>query len=344
MTKVIFHVGMPKCASTSIQAHFADNYAAYAAHGLLYPVAGRETTGYRSHRPLHHAPPADFPAIINEIAAEARALNCDNILLSSEELGNAVVQNSETEDLIKALQNHFGPSNVEVLFVIRNHWSFVSSSYAQFIKAGLFRVSERQLFKRPVPSINAYADCFRAQQGFDFFSFREFLQRFEAVSNGAKFNVMNINQPDSKGVIERVCNLFGIASAAEETRRNESLSQHELFCLLHARRRHGFDKVKPKRKFLLKGMIPDQTFTSPLFHIDAALAERIKAAADADRQFFESRFQVHINPPPAFTPDAAQSEGPIAPAANMVEFIDKIMSIEGLKMPRAKIIGRKKFT
>ncbi|NVO28941.1 hypothetical protein HJ526_16035 [Donghicola sp. C2-DW-16] len=204
MTKVILHVGMPKCASSSIQAHFADHYDAYVSLGLLYPAAGRETTGYRSHRPLHHASIAEFPVIIEQIAAEARSKNCENILLSSEELGNAVVKNSEIADLIKALQAQFGASNVEVLFLIRNHASFVASSFAQFIKAGLFRVSENLFFRHPEPSINAYAECFRAQNGFDFFDFHEFFQRFEAVANGARFNVLNINEPGGGSVIERV--------------------------------------------------------------------------------------------------------------------------------------------
>ena len=58
-TQVYVHVGMPKCASSSVQAHFHKHYGHYHRQGLLYPRTACQKADYRSHRPLLDADHAD---------------------------------------------------------------------------------------------------------------------------------------------------------------------------------------------------------------------------------------------------------------------------------------------
>lgn len=341
MTKVILHVGMPKCASSSIQAHFADHYQAYCGHGLLYPKTGRETKGYRSHRPLHHASAEEFPEFLERIAEEARQENCRSILLSSEELANSRVQKSDTQGLIRSLQDHFGTENVEILFLIRDHMSFIRSSFAQYLKGGLFRVSDTDFFARDVPSIRTYADCFLDKNRFEFFSFSAFFQQFEAIANGARINLMSIKEPKKGALLQRVCQLLEVPFVGEDTRQNERFSQHELFCLLHARKRYGLEQVKKKRRFLTKGMIVDPNFHSSLFDVDASLTERLTKTAIDDLSYFKAFSDVDIPTEFSFDDPVAGGTCYVEAPENLLRFIDRIMQIEDLKMPRAKRVGRR---
>lgn len=341
VTKVFLHVGMPKCASSSIQAHFADYYEEYCDLGLLYPKAGRETTGYRSHRPLHHATVEDFPKILTDISEEASLRNCHSILLSSEELANSRVQKSDTQALIQSIQSHFGAENVEILFLIRDHLTFIRSSFAQYLKGGLFRVNDKDFFSRDTPSIRTYADCFLEKNGFEVFSFSTFFQQFEAIANGARINLVSIKDPSGVPLLERICLLVGASFVGRETRRNESLSQHQLFCLLHARKRYGLNRVRKKRNLLVCGMIVDENFHSPLFDVDAFLVKRLCATAQQDSAFFKAKFQLDM--PIQFPSDdnLVDAEGPVEAPENLIAFIDRVMTFRNLKMPRAKRIGKR---
>lgn len=341
MTKVVLHVGMPKCASSSIQAHFADHYQTYCGQGLLYPKTGRETKGYRSHRPLHHASAEEYPELLKQIADEAREQRCRNILLSSEELANSRIQKSDTQALIRSLQNLFGSENVEILFLIRDHLSFIRSSFAQYLKGGLFRVSDADFFARDVPSIRTYADCFFEKNQFEVFSFSAFFQQFQTIANGARINLMSIKEPNMGPLLKRVCELFDAPFVGEDTRQNERFSQHQLFCLLHARKKYGREKTKAKRRFLAKGMIADPEFHSSLFDVDASLAERLTQTAIQDLNYFKPFSDVYIAT--AFSADAKPTceQDSIEVPENLLRFIDRIMEIEDLKMPRAKRVGKR---
>lgn len=338
---------MPKCASTSIQSHFAKNYAAYARKGLLYPKAGRETQGYRSHRPLHDAALKDIPGLLDLIEAEARRRACHTVLLSSEELANSRFDRKVAGALIRNLQDKFGPGNLQVLFLIRDHVSFAQSAFSQFIANGMFRVNEKSFFAREPLSISGYADAFLKKNGFEFFSYSDFARRFLALSEGSAFEVMSIDPAagDRTGIIERVCRMAGVPSLRTEAVRNSRLSEYELFALLHARRVYGFSKVGERQRLLLRGLPDRPRFRSPIFRIDSGLATRIAEAAERDRDFFQERFSVPIATDIQKRVEAGgPHEGPRVPDERLAAYIDAILSPQDMSGLRAALIAKRIFS
>lgn len=330
-TTVHLHIGMPKCASSSVQAHFWDNYDAYRQQGLLYPRTACDTTGYRSHRPLHATPTAELPQRVREIAEEAAAAGCDRILLSSEAFINSHWDRSESAAVLEALQAEFGAENLRLLFLIRDHASFLSSAFAQFIRAGLMRVPPEPVFAHEPLSIIGFANAFRARNGFEIFSYSDLLTRFAGGGREVACDVLSIHKGDCGGgdIIDKLCRLFGVTAQAVGAASNTRLTERQVFCLLHARKRYGFERVKPRRAALIRGVGKGAQFSSPVFRPDAALFERLEVAAAADHAFFTSRF------PGPFEavfrlprdPDLSQ-EGRRAPAPKMSAFIDAVMTAE----------------
>lgn len=274
-----------------------------------------------------------------------RRCSRDRILLSSEDFLNTRWDKPESQVAVEALNAKFGRDNVRILFVLRDHLSFVESAFAQFVRAGLFRVREKAVFRQAQPGITAFADTFRDKNGFEVFDFAQFLSRFPMGENA--IDVLALHKDDCGGgdIIEKTCRLIGVPSAPLEPSRNPRLSERQLFCLYYARKRYGFDKVKPRRHFLARGIDSAQAFSSPLFHPDAALRARIAQVAAQDKLFFTSRFAGPFDA--SFQPidlDGPAPEGQLRPGAKMMQFIDAVMAPEAITMAetleiRARIFG-----
>ncbi len=349
MTQVLLHIGMPKCASSSLQAHFWHNHEHYRRQGLLYPRTACETTGYRSHRPLHETPADGLAGVVAANAAEAEAAGSDRILLSSEAFINSYWDRPEAGDVVRALQAEFGARNVRLLFLIRDHLSFTRSAFAQFIRGGLMRVPEAAVFDHAPLGIAGFAEAFRARHGFEIFSYKDLLTRFAERAGGladSAIEVMSIHRSDSGGgdIVEKICRHLAVTAAPLEAATNTRLSERQLFCLLHARQRYGFERVKRRRPFLIRGVGRGPGFTSPVFRPDAALFARIQDAAASDRAYFTARFrgpfEALFQLPAA--PDLGQ-QGRRQPGAKMVEFIDAVMTPADMTMKEALAIRNRLF-
>ena len=135
-----------------------------------------------------------------------------------------------------------------------------------------------------------------------------------------------------------------MTAAPLEAATNTRLSERQLFCLLHARQRYGFERVRRRRPFLVRGVGRGPGFTSPVFRPDAALFARIQDTAATDRAYFTARFSAQSSgqssgrfealfQPPA-APDLGQ-QGRRQPGAKMVEFIDRVMTPDAMTMAEA---------
>lgn len=328
MTKVFLHVGMPKCASTSLQAHFYQNYDAYRDLGLLYPRVGCESYGYKSHRPLHRAVSEDNKRMLDEIAVEADKSACHTILISSEELSDRLFDQEDTKTLVNNLNSQFGRENVNLLFFFRNHFEFIESAFAQFLKGGLLRVRESDFFRRTPLGLAGFSDCFHQDNGFEFFSFSDFIERFGEGSFENRVHALSIHKDDcgGKGILNSTCNLLGVPSFSADEILNIRLSEKALFFFLHARKQHGFRKFKSRRQFIRQVFDNDQKFQSPIFRFDAEFFERVKNVAAMDKAFFEKRFKVTYDAMFKVPSSINFSQnGPRIPEDREIELIAKIV-------------------
>lgn len=343
-TKIYVHVGMPKCASTSVQGHFFDGYAHYHQQGLLYPRTACEMGGYRSHRPLLDAPTDEMPALIEEIAQEAEQHSCDRILISSEEFIHSRYDHEQPLTLIELLNQRFGTQNVTLIYLLRDHVSFMESTYAQYIKGGMFRISDHRLFAQDRFDLEGFADQFQRTHGFEIFSYSDFFTRFEGRKAGNKIEYFSIHREDNQGkdVIETLCDFIGVPKIEESQRKNSRMSEQALFHILHARKRHGLRNVRPRRSILARLFSDDDTFRSPLFRMTPALHQRIEAAAVTDRDFltehsprkFDKMLQVSDR-------DFSSVDGPVTPSAAVLELLDYIVTSDEMTVAKARKAAEK---
>lgn len=290
MTTVYLHVGMPKCASSSLQAFFHHNDSQHRALGLCYPRTCRQPTGYFSHRPLHDLPPEGVPNAVREIAAEARAAGCEKILLSSEEFSNSRWDREITSHIIEALNAEFGLKNVRLVFLFRNHFSFVESVFAQFLKGGMFRVPAHGFFKRGNTDILAYTRSFRNRNGFHFFSYNSMVNRFRVHAPKNGFEVYSIEPPDLGGrdIIEVLCAKLGVPYENPRSPSNTRFSQKALLGLRYSRAKYGFHETRTERNKINKLLAHDQPEFSPIIQVSDPLFMMIKRAMREDQGLFRT--------------------------------------------------------
>jgi len=169
MTTVYLHVGMPKCASSTIQGYFNRNDQRNRNAGFVYPVAGRSTSGFFNHEPINHMNPDEIENLVQEIKVEAEG--AETVFISSEDFVHAHWDSPVIANLIEQLNNTFCAKNVRLLFLFRNHFSFIESAFAQFLKGGLYRVNHGKFHRKTAGDVESYCSIFRETNGFDFFDY-----------------------------------------------------------------------------------------------------------------------------------------------------------------------------
>lgn len=287
MTTVYLHVGMPKCASSALQSFMHYNDAHHRAEGLCYPVTCREASGYFSHRPLHRLQPDAVPAAINTIADEAKRHNCTRLLISSEEFVNSQWDREITGRVIESLNARFGVENVRILILFRNHFPFVESVYAQFLKGGMFRTPEA-FMKSKDSGISGFASSFRRRNGFDFFSYGDFIERLRFHAPTNPFDLLSTERADwaGKDIIDVLCDKLGVSRGSSHIAANERYSEMALYLLHHSRKKYGFTRTKERRSILAGLFPPGNRQFSKLLHVGGALFDELAVASERDRRYF----------------------------------------------------------
>ncbi len=333
MTTVYLHVGMPKCGSSTLQSTFRKFDDVHRKQGVCYPRAFRDDFGYFSHRPLHNMPLQEVDGAVAAIAQEAKVANCEKIILSSEEFTNSRWDKENTAEVIQSLNRCFGVSNVRLVFLVRNHFSFVESVFSQFLKGGMFRVPADAFYQRDDTSISGYIDCFNENNRFDFFCYSEMIDRFRQHAPDNKIDVYSIDKSDLNGkdVIEVLCAKLGLQLPEISTPANARFSTKTLLSLHYANRTHGFKRTRNCRQ-LIDRLFPDgKKGFSPKLHVTGASFDKVLRAVEIDRAYFSSQIEGTFDAMfalPARFEEGHSQKAIIMLRKNNRRAIDELMSLE----------------
>lgn len=281
--QVVLHVGLPKCASTTVQRAFVANERKLRSQGVLYPRTGRLAGGYRSHAPWATAERAEVKAMVDRLRAEAA--DADTVFLSTEAFTTMPRWQERLETATSALNDAFSPSSVTVVLLVRNHFDYAESCFAQFIKAGLLGVHKSQVYRRFEPTISGFAQAYATTYGHHFFSLTQILRRVGESVPANRVEVMSIERADLGGrdLTDAVCDRLGLKSLKKTKSRNQRLATPRLLALNLAQRRYGPGLYRSHRRELLEATRgASGTQFSPILHVTSPLFEAIRHAQAED--------------------------------------------------------------
>ncbi|MBB3143493.1 radical SAM protein [Halomonas organivorans] len=288
--KVYLHVGMPKCASSTLQRFFRDNHEQHVKCGFCYPEAYREKGGYFSHRPLHKLSPEKIGFAIREIKNEAESKGCDKIFISSEEFTNSLWGNDVAVAIIRELNHLFGVGSVSVIMVVRNHLPFVESVFAQFVKGGMFRVHMGKFFQETDGDLLGFIDFFKKKNGFDFFVYSNFVDLYKSIAPRNRVTLVSMEREDNGGrdIVDVMCDWFSLPLPDKEGGKvNSRFSEKTLLAMRYARMHFGGEDFIDKRKKINKVFERRGDGRSKEFSLSGTAYGRVKEGALKDLEYFE---------------------------------------------------------
>lgn len=167
---IIFHVGLPKTGTTSIQHFFKKHYDACLKRGLLYPKAGSSNRGL-AHHPWHRAfSPEERPVVEDWIEVTDRNELLDN-------LGREIATRRPRKLLfsseafrpksVSAMLNDIPHNKATIVLFLRRADHLLEAQYAQGIKTGRHKMTAQAFFEmierkppewlRPYELLSSYA-------------------------------------------------------------------------------------------------------------------------------------------------------------------------------------------
>lgn len=296
MTQVYLHVGMPKCASSTVQGYFHKFDRRNLKSGFLYPLTGRSERGYFSHAPIVRMASDELPGLVNKIRIEAAG--AEVVFISSEQFVNAYWDRSITGDLIRELNLAFGARNVRLLFLFRNHYSFIKSAFAQFLKGGLYRVDHGDFFGSTPGDVESYCNHFRDSNGFHFFDFAHVIKEFRNhCDRGNEVDVYSIERDDLEtgDILGELCRKFGLVPPKRKKLNNPRFPVKALLGLAYGIEKYGFQTVHPKRKGVANRYSDAVDGFSPILHVHGDFAKTIASVQRANSAFFRQEFGMELS-------------------------------------------------
>lgn len=290
--RVIVHIGYPKCGSSSIQSFFADHHTEHKRAGLCYPAAGRAREGYRSHVALFRKRTTDdeLRSMFDKIEVEAR--NCHTILLSSEEAIGALREPARLRRCMDEAATRFGARNVTALVVVRNHFELAESSYAQFIRGGLYGVNRRSFFRRRNPTIAQYYRRIHSRDGYYPFSFSDTIDVIHGEIGECGLQVVSMHDADlGDDLVSHLADMVDVARPAERspTVKNARFSARALLAMSYAYSHHEVDEVQARGPTIGRMFDrPEDDGRSVSLHGGKQFFEIVRACQQEDRRFFET--------------------------------------------------------
>ena len=291
MTTVYLHVGMPKCASSTIQGYFNRFDRRNRNAGFVYPAAGRSKGGYFNHEPIVHMSTDELKDLVKDIKIEAEGAKF--VFISAEAFVAANWDHPVTKQLIEQLNAAFGASNVRLMFLFRNHFSFIESAFAQFLKGGLYRVNHGKFYRHTAGDVESYCASFRKTNGFDFFDYTRVIE--ELRNNCAqenKIEVLSIEKDDLEtgDILEELCQKFSLVPPSGKKVRNARFPVKALLGLAYGIEQNGFRNIRPMRKGVADRYADAVDGFSPMLHIHGDFAEAVASRQRADALYFKSEF------------------------------------------------------
>lgn len=244
--RIIFHIGLPKCASSTIQGHFADNDAYYRHVGVLYPLKHRLLKGYQNHNPLAEPDLAPETAVA-DLLREAEQARCKRILISTERFSTD--RNRRLGALATAFYEQLGEGSVSYLAFIREPVAMLRSSYHQFIRAGLWGIMRERFYQETDCSIEAYIEAFRQARGCNWYEYEHLISRALEGTPGGSLYVARSDTPP--GPVKSVCDLLGVTAGPTTPNRNERLSPAKIKLLREFQRHFGQAAYEKNKRPLL---------------------------------------------------------------------------------------------
>lgn len=286
--QIWLHAGLPKCGSTTVQHHMAAAYEQHLQLGLCYPQSHRAPDGYRNHIPLARMAAGALPAALAEIAAEAERHGCRRILLSCEHWTN-MFRTGNLAALVQLLQQQMPDWQIRLVAYFRNPYGFAESSYAQFLRAGLFGIDKAAFFAAGPPGIGRYLRCFEDSYGFPLPSLLGFARMLRAQLPADSL-ILRSNAPadlDAPDMLSDFCSLLGLPPPAAAPRRNSRILPRKLAELEYVQTRVSqpvYAQLRPKllKRDFTRGAPPGPARGSSL-HLSAAMADGITRLLEAER-------------------------------------------------------------
>jgi hypothetical protein len=245
--QVTIHIGMPKCASSTVQAHFADNDELYQSKGMLYPTRHRLKNGYRHHNPLFE-PDLSPDTAVQDLLREAGRKSCSRILISTERF------TTDTEGhlarITAAFARQIGAKNITCLCLVRDPASMLRSSFQQFVRAGLWRVNRAKFYAETDGSISAFLQAFRAENGFDLHEYDKIIARTTKGVTAGQLLVWDIKAgPD---ILTRLTQHFMLPAGQAPKKQNLSFPPAKIAFLRQFQQSYGQEIYQQNRAPLLR--------------------------------------------------------------------------------------------
>ena len=141
MKKILIHIGMGRCGSSSIQHALTINRSELEANRILYPAIDIAYNAQHSLSALKDEYVVSSVQYWLETLDEFEKSECSTLLISSENFTHIA---QELFDAIKQLLSGY---SVKIIFITRNHRELLPSIYAQWTKAGIIFRSFKHFYQ-----------------------------------------------------------------------------------------------------------------------------------------------------------------------------------------------------
>lgn len=260
--------------------------------GILYPSHGRQNGGYFSHRPLIQMDEPLLANTVKKIWEQTRASNCKSVFLSSEAFCENLHYMKATARIVEALGDEFGRANVKIILFVRNHFEYVESAYAQFLKGGIFQVPHQKVFRDGPSTLNKFVAVSKKRLGYNFFSFSSVIELLSEQTGIDHLDVYSVDRSDLQGrdIVEVIADRFGLKNSKIPSMRNRRFPPKALMALNYSISQVGFKNTKPIRDNIVEAFeAQPQGFMADL-HVSDKLFDRVERESKRDKVFFAERF------------------------------------------------------
>lgn len=292
MTQVFLHIGLSKCASSTIQRFMYKNDKRNLKQGFCYPVAGRSPKGFFSHSPMVRMEASELNGVVNKVKSEAEQNQCHSIFISAEQFSAHEGYMSATSTVVKRLNALFGEENVHLVMCVRNHFNYVESAYAQFLRGGIFKVPHKEVFNRPESGIVDFVEVSQKSLGYDFFSYSQVIKLISEYTEKKEIEIYSIERPDLNGldIIDVLINRFELTRAKKIRATNRRFSEKSLIALNYSISKFGFKMTNARRSEIVALFEDQGKGHASILKVSGELFERIKSASERDKSYFSNRF------------------------------------------------------
>lgn len=180
MKKLIVHIGMPKCGSSSLQGYLYENYKKNYEKGIYYPQEYRTESGYFNHEPLSRLSGVDLEKALKEVYAKSHT--SDTVILSCEGWGEWYPK-ANLKELLEKAAIIFSKFEITVLCYLRNPFSYVISCYYQFVKDGLFGINRDFFLNHQEPSLRVFLNLFYKKKGYHLYDLSSAIRDIKSIGD-----------------------------------------------------------------------------------------------------------------------------------------------------------------